>query len=92
MEEYIEDNKKLIDDRYLVATTTYNLIKKQKKQLDDFCVEIAGLMDQLQTDDAKQELAQLTQANFKTMIEMEVQLGQLKKAIKELEWLKSKLF
>ena len=92
MEEFLEDNKKLIDDRYLMATTCYNLIKKQKKDLDDFCVKTAALMDQLKTDEAKQELAELTQTNFKTMIEMEMQLAQLEKAVEELEWLKGKLF
>lgn len=92
MEEFLEENKKLIDDRYLMATTCYNLIKKQKKDLDDFCVKIAGLMEKLQTEDAKQELAELTQTNFKTMIEMEMQIAQLEKAIEELEWLKRKLF
>ena len=92
MEEYVEENKALIEDRLLVAKTSYELISGQKKQLDEFCVKIAGLMDQLKTNDAKQELAQLTQVNFKTMIEMEMQLAQLEKSIEELEWLQRKLF
>lgn len=92
MGELEENNKELLEDRYLIATTSYRLVKVQKQTLEDFCRQIAALMDDMKSETGKQELAEITQSNYKSMIELEIQLGQLENAIKGLDFLRRTMF
>ena len=92
MEEFLGDSIEVFEDRYLIAKTSHKLVKQQKEELEKFCEQVAGIMPELKTDTGRQELAELTQGNFKAMIELDIQLAQLEKVLKLFEIMKGQMF
>lgn len=92
MEEKIKkaiDNEiEILKDSIILCDSTIDIMKKKKEVLDDYNTKIAGIMEKLKTDEVRQELAVITQENYKNQIELEINLAQLEK---EHEIMKSML-
>lgn len=76
-----ENEKDQLEDVILIIETSLAAAKEQKVAVDKFCVQIAGIMEKLKTNEAKQELAEITQVNYKTMIELEVRIAEMEKQL-----------
>lgn len=76
-----ENEKDQLEDVILIIETSLAAAKEQKVAVDKFCVQIAGIMEKLKTNEAKQELAKITQVNYKTMIELEVRIAEMEKQL-----------
>ena len=91
-EEASEDNKDKIDDTILILSSALKSAKKQKASLEKYCAEIAGTMDQLKTNSARRDLAKITQMNYKKMIELEINIAEMEKNIKDLKLMRMLMF
>ena len=78
-------NREEIEDILVLCEASKETVVKYKKELENFCEEIADIMPKLKTDKGKQELANLTQGNFAKMIELEVNIGELDSQINFLK-------
>lgn len=76
-----ENEKDQLEDVILIIETSLAAAKEQKVAVDKFCVQIAGIMEKLKTNEAKQELSEITQVNYKTMIELEVRIAEMEKQL-----------
>lgn len=82
----MENNvKQLIIDRIKIMESGLKAAEEQKVALEKYCTDIAGIMEELKTDTVKQELAEMTQANYAKMVELEVNMAKMKKIIKSLK-------
>lgn len=82
----MENNvKQLIIDRIKIMERGLKAAEEQKVALEKYCADIAGIMEELKTDTVKQELAEMTQANYAKMVELEVNMAKMKKIIKSLK-------
>lgn len=63
-------------------------VRYTKKELEKFCEEIAGIMDELKTDQGKDLLAKVTQQNYAKMVELEVNLAESEKQLENLRKIK----
>ena len=77
-----ENNKDQLEDAIVIMETSLEAAKEQKVALDKYCAQIAGIMEKLKTNEAKQELAEITQVNYKTMIELEVRIAEMEKQLR----------
>lgn len=80
-----ENEKDQLEDVIVIIETSLEAAKEQKVAVDKFCVQVAGVMEKLKTNEAKQELAKITQANYKTMIELEVRIAEMEKQLKAMK-------
>ena len=80
-----ENNKDQLEDAIVIMETSLAAAKEQKVALDKYCVKIAGIMEKLKTNEAKQELAEITQVNYKKMIELEVKIAEMETALKAMK-------
>lgn len=80
-----ENEKDQLEDVIVIIETSLEAAKEQKVAVDKFCVQVAGIMEKLKTNEAKQELAKITQANYKTMIELEVRIAEMEKQLKAMK-------
>ena len=76
-----ENNKYQIEDAIVIMETSLAAAKEQKVALEKYCAQIAGIMEKLKTNEAKQELAEITQVNYKKMIELEVRIAEMEKQL-----------
>ena len=85
----MENNEiEVLKDSLILGESLIEVAKKKKEVLDDYNTKIAGIMEKLKTDEIRQELAVITQENYKNQIELEINLAQLEK---EHEIMKSTL-
>ena len=77
----VENEKNQLEDAIVIMETALAAAKEQKVAVDKFCVQVAGIMEKLKTNEAKQELAEITQVNYKTMIELEVKIAEMEKQL-----------
>lgn len=85
----MENNEiEVLKDSLILGESLIEVAKKKKEVLDDYNTKIAGIMEKLKTDEIRQELAVITQENYKNQIELEINLAQLEK---EHEIMKSML-
>lgn len=70
-----------MEDRLILYEVSAREAKKQKELLVKFTENIAGIMDQLKTDVVKKELAELTQQNYKKMIELDMEIALSEEAL-----------
>ena len=80
-----EDEKDQLEDAIVIMSTALEAAKEQKVALEKYCVQIAGAMDKLKTEQAKQDLAEITQANYKKMIEFEIRMAELESTLKAMK-------
>ena len=78
----------VLDDRIYLYEGVLRISKMQKAELEKHNEEIAGLMSALITDEAKEELAKITQINYKEMIELEIKLAELEQSLKAMKGLR----
>lgn len=78
----MEGNEKdQLEDAIVIMETSLTAAKEQKVALEKYCAQIAGIMEKLKTNEAKQELAEITQINYKKMIELEVRIAEMEKQL-----------
>lgn len=76
----MENNEiEVLKDSLILGESLIEVAKKKKEVLDDYNTKIAGIMEKLKTDEIRQQLAVLTQENYKNQIELEINLAQLEK-------------
>lgn len=76
----MENNEiEVLKDSLILGESLIEVAKKKKKVLDDYNTKIAGIMEKLKTDEIRQQLAVITQENYKKQIELEINLAQLEK-------------
>lgn len=76
----MENNEiEVLKDSLILGESLIEVAKKKKKVLDDYNTKIAGIMEKLKTDEVRQALAVITQENYKSQIELEINLAQLEK-------------
>ena len=76
----MENNEiEVLKDSLILGESLIEVVKKKKEVLDDYNTKIAGIMEKLKTDEIRQQLAVLTQENYKNQIELEINLAQLEK-------------
>ena len=80
-----ENEKNQLEDAIVIIETSLAAAKEQKVELDKYCVKIAGIMEKLKTNEAKQELAEITQVNYKKMIELEVRIAEMENQLKAMK-------
>ena len=76
-----ENEKDQLEDAIVIMSTALEAAKEQKVALEKYCAQIAGIMEKLKTNEAKQELAEITQINYKKMIELEVRIAEMEKQL-----------
>ena len=80
-----ENNKDQLEDAIAIMETSLEAAKEQKVALDKYCTQIAGAMDKLRTEQAKQDLAEITQVNFKKMVELEIRIAEMENSLKAMK-------
>ena len=80
-----ENEKNQLEDAIVIMSTALEAAKEQKVALEKYGVKIAGAMDKLKTEQAKQDLAEITQANYKKMIEFEINIAEIEVALKSMK-------
>ena len=76
----MENNEiEILKDSIILGESLIEVSKKKKEILDDYNTKIAGIMEKLKTDEIRQELAVITQKNYKNQIEIEIGLAELEK-------------
>lgn len=79
------NEKNQLEDAIVIMETSLAAAKEQKVALDKYCAQIAGIMEKLKTNEAKQELAEITQINYKKMIELEVRIAEMENQLKAMK-------
>lgn len=89
MEEKIKkaiDNEiEVLKDSIILCESTIDIMKKKKKVLEDYNLEVAKIMDRLKTDEVKQVLAVMTQDNYKNQIEIEINIAEAEEEYKKMK-------
>lgn len=80
-----ENEKDQLEDAIVIMSAALEAAKEQKVALERYGVQIAGAMDKLKTEQAKQDLAEITQANYKKMIEFEIRMAELESTLKAMK-------
>lgn len=76
----MENNEiEVLKDSIILGESLIEVAKKKKEVLDDYNTKIAGIMEKLKTDEIRQQLAVITQENYKKQIELEIGLAELEK-------------
>lgn len=76
----MENNEiEVLKDSLILGESLIEVAKKKKEVLDDYNTKIAGIMEKLKTDEIRQQLAVITQENYKKQIELEIGLAELEK-------------
>lgn len=76
-----ENNRDRLEDTLLILESALKSAQEQKEYLQKYCEEIAAIMDQLKTESAKQELAEITQVNYKKMLEFDINIAKTERMI-----------
>ena len=85
MEDNRDERRKdeeLINDKIMLYEKILKAARKKKENLTSYMEEIADIMRKLKTDEVKEELAIITQENYKKMLDLDISLAI---AEKELE-------
>ena len=80
-----ENEKEQLEDAIVIMETALAAAKEQKVALEKYGVKIAGAMDRLKTEQAKKDLAEITQANYKKMIEFEINIAEIEVTLKAMK-------
>lgn len=80
-----ENEKDQLEDAIVIMETALAAAKEQKVALEKYCLQIAGAMDKLKTEQAKQDLAEITQVNFKKMVELEIRIAEMESSLKAMK-------
>lgn len=82
----MEENEKYqLEDAIVIMETALAAAKEQKVALEKYGIKIAGAMDKLKTEQAKQDLAEITQVNFKKMVELEIRIAEMESSLKVMK-------
>lgn len=81
----IENEIEVLKDSIILCESTIDIMKKKKKVLEDYNLEVAKIMDKLKTDEIKQVLAAITQDNYKNQIEIEINIAEAEEEYKKME-------
>ena len=81
----IENEIEVLKDSIILCESTIDIMKKKKKVLDDYNLEVAKIMDRLKTDETKQVLAAITQDNYKNQIEIEINIAEAEEEYKKMK-------
>ena len=74
----MENNEmEALKDSIILCESALEVMKKKKKVLEDYNLEIAKIMDRLKTDEIRQALAVITQDNYKNQIEIEINIAEM---------------
>ena len=76
-----EIDKDLIRIYEILLERSKNTLEEHKKSSE----KIADLMPKLKTKEGRQVLAEITQSNYATMIDLEIDIAQDEKFLKELK-------
>ena len=79
------NEKNQLEDAIVIMETSLEAAKEQKVALDKYCAQIAGIMEKLKTNEAKQELAEITQINYKKMVELEIKIAEMENQLKAMK-------
>lgn len=75
-----------IKDYIILQKEILKITKEHRKYIEEVInVKTARIMDKLKTEEGKNKLAEMTQKNYKTMIELDVMILQLEKTLKLTE-------
>lgn len=85
IKEAIENEIEVLKDSIILCESTIDIMKKKKKVLEDYNLEIAKIMDRLKTDEIKQVLAAMTQDNYKNQIEIEINIAEAEEEYKKMK-------
>lgn len=85
IKEMIENEIEVLKDSIILCESTIDIMKKKKKVLEDYNLEIAKIMDKLKTDEIKQVLAAITQDNYKNQIEIEINIAEAEEEYKKMK-------
>ena len=80
-----ESEKDQLEDAIVIMSTALAAAKEQKEGLEKYCGQIAGAMDKLRTEEAKQELAEITQINYRKMVELEIKIAEMENQLKAMK-------
>ena len=80
-----EDEKDQLKDAIVIMETALEAAKEQKVALERYGAQIARAMDKLKTEQANQDLAEITQANYKKMIEFEIRMAEIESTLKAMK-------
>lgn len=80
-----ENEKDQLEDAIVIMSTALAAAKEQKEGLEKYCAQIAGAMDKLRTEEAKQDLAEITQVNYKKMVELEIRIAEMENSLKVMK-------
>lgn len=80
-----ENEKDQLEDAIVIMETALEAAKEQKVALEQYGVQIARAMDKLKTEQAKQDLAEITQVNYKKMIEFEIRMAEMESNLKAMK-------
>lgn len=80
-----ENNKDQLEDAIVIMETSLEAAKEQKVALDKYCAQIAGIMEKLKTNEAKQELAEITQINYRKMLELDIKIAEMENQLKAMK-------
>lgn len=80
-----ENEKDQLKDAIVIMSAALEAAKEQKVALEKYGIQIARAMDKLKTEQAKQDLAEITQANYKKMIEFEIRMAELESSLKAMK-------
>ena len=81
----IENEIEVLKDSIILCESMIDIMKKKKKVLEDYNLEIAKIMDRLKTDEIKQALAAMTQDNYKNQIEIEINIAEAEEEYKKMK-------
>ena len=74
-----------IEDSIIIMEKVLKALKEQREQLQHYSEDIAESMILLKSNYGKQLLATLTQDNYCEMIELEVEISEMEKKIKDVK-------
>lgn len=80
-----ENEKDQLEDAIVIMETALKAAKEQKVGLEKYCAQIAGAMEKLKTEEAMQELAEITQINYRKMVELEVRIAEMENQLKAMK-------
>ena len=82
----MEENEiEVLKDSLILDESLIEVAKKKKEVLDDYNTKIAGIMEKLKTDEIRQQLAVITQENYKKQIEIEINIAEAEVEYKKMK-------
>lgn len=77
----------MFKDQEKILKKAIEAAKEQRKAATKYCEDIASVMGELETEEGRQMLAEITQENYKQMIELDIKISLLEKELDVLKYL-----